>query len=134
VNAVSIAGNLTKDPELRFTTSGKGVATMNIAVNRRFQVNNEWQEDVSFFTVVVWGERADNACASFTKGDRVLVVGRLEQRTYTTKEGDKRSQVEIIASDIGPSLSWATARIERVSKRQSDADFVPVSTDTEPAF
>jgi single-strand DNA-binding protein len=127
MNAVSIAGNLTRDPELRFTTSGKSVCSLNVAVNRRYQVNNEWQEDVSFFTAVVWGDRAENAAASFAKGDRVMIGGRLEQRSYETPEGDKRSVVEIVASDVAASVSWAQLRIERVGRR-SDAADMPAPT------
>jgi single-strand DNA-binding protein len=128
MNAVSIAGNLTRDPELRYTTSGKSVCSLNLAVNRRYQVNNEWQEDVSFFTAVVWGERGEHAAASFAKGNRVSVCGRLDQRSYETTEGDKRSVVEIIASEVAASVTYATCEITRVVRDQPAAEFpVPVA-------
>ena len=115
-NSVTLVGNLTKDPELRFTTGGRGVASFGLAVSRRFQVNNEWQEQTSFFNVVAWGTLGENAAASLTKGTRIVVTGRLEQRSYETKEGEKRSVVEINADEIGPSLRWARAEIERIAR------------------
>ena len=80
-NTVTLVGNLTRDPELRYTTGGRGVASFGIAVNRRYQVNGEWQEQTSFFNVVAWGTLGENAAASLTKGTRVIVTGRLEQRS-----------------------------------------------------
>jgi single-strand DNA-binding protein len=79
-------------------------------------VNNEWQEQTSFFNVSAWGTLGENAAASLTKGTRIIVTGRLEQRQYETKEGEKRSVVEIIADEIGPSLRWARAEVERVAR------------------
>ena len=81
-----------------------------------FRSNNEWQEQTSFFNVVAWGSLGENAAASLTKGTRVVVTGRLEQRQYETKEGEKRSVVEINADEIGPSLRWARAEIERIAR------------------
>ena len=115
-NTVTLVGNLTKDPELRFTTGGRGVASFGLAVSRRYQVNNEWQEQTSFFNVVAWGTLGENAAASLNKGTRVIVSGRLEQRQYETKEGEKRSVVEVNADEIGPSLRWARAEVERVAR------------------
>ena len=106
-------GNLTREPELRFTAGGRGVATLGLAVSRRFQVNNEWQEQTSFFNVVCWGTLGENAAASLTKGTRVMVTGRLEQRSYDTQDGEKRSVVEIVADEVGPSLRWATCQVDR---------------------
>jgi single-strand DNA-binding protein len=79
-------------------------------------VNNEWQEQTSFFNVVAWGTLGENAAASLNKGTRIIVTGRLEQRQYETKEGEKRSVVEIIADEIGPSLRWARAEVERIAR------------------
>ncbi len=90
-STVTIVGNLTRDPELRFTAGGKGVASFGVAVNRRYQVNGEWQEKTSFFNVTAWDQLGENAAASLTKGARIIVSGRLEQREYETKEGEKRS-------------------------------------------
>ncbi len=115
-STVTITGTLTRDPELRFTQGGRGVATIGVAVNYRFQRNNEWVEEASFFNVTAWGTLAENASASLTKGSRVIVTGRLQQRSYETQQGEKRSVVEIIADEIGPSLRWATAQIEKTSR------------------
>lgn len=113
---VTLAGNLTRDPELRFTAGGKGVASFGLAVSRRYQVNNEWQEQTSFFNVTAWGTLAENLAASLSKGARVIVSGRLEQRDYEAKDGAKRSVVEVVADEIGPSLRWARATVERVER------------------
>ncbi len=115
-STVTIVGNITRDPELRFTAGGKGVASFGVAVGRRFQQNGEWQEKTSFFNVTAWDTLGENVAASLTKGTRVLVTGRLEQREYETKEGEKRNVVEIVADEIGPSLRWARAEVERVAR------------------
>lgn len=112
-NTVTLIGNLTRDPELRYTTGGRGVASFGLAVNRRYQQNGEWQEQTSFFNIVCWGDLGENAAASLTKGSRTIVTGRLEQRSWDTQEGDKRSVVEVIADEVGPSLRWAQAQVER---------------------
>jgi len=116
-NTITLVGNLTRDPELRFTTTGRGVASFGIAVSRRYQVNGEWQEQTSFFNVTAWGELGENAAASLTKGARIVVTGRLEQREYTTREGDKRTAIDVIADELGPSLRWATATVERTTEK-----------------
>ena len=121
-NTVTLVGNLTRDPELRFTTGGRGVASFGLAVNRRYQQNGEWQDQTSYFNIVAWGQMGENAAATLTKGMRVMVTGRLEQREYTTREGDKRSTIEINADEIGPSLRWATAQVERTA-REGGNDF-----------
>jgi single-strand DNA-binding protein len=112
-NSITVVGNLTRDPELRYTTGGRGVASFGIAVNRRYQQNGEWQEQTSFFNVVAWGTLGENVSASLTKGTRAIVTGRLEQRSWDTPEGEKRSVVEIVADEIGPALRWAQAQVER---------------------
>jgi single-strand DNA-binding protein len=119
-NTVTLTGNLTKDPELRYTTGGRGVASFGLAVNRRYQVNGEWQEQVSFFNVVAWADLGENAAASLHKGNRVMVTGRLEQRSFDTREGEKRNITEVIADDLGPSLRWAQAQVERISRDSAD--------------
>jgi single-strand DNA-binding protein len=115
-NTVTVVGNLTRDPELRFTTGGKGIASFGVAVNRRYQQNGEWQEKVSFFNVSAWDTLGENAAASLTKGTRVIITGRLEQREYETQQGEKRNVVEIVADEIGPSLRWARAEVERTQR------------------
>ena len=117
-STVTGTGTLTRDPELRFTAGGKGVASFGIAVNRRYQKNNEWVEQTSFFNVTAWGTLGENAAASLTKGMRVIVTGRLDQRSYETQQGEKRSVVEIVADEIGPSLRWATAQVEKVARSE----------------
>jgi single-strand DNA-binding protein len=122
-NSVTLIGNLTRDPELRFTTGGRGVASFGLAVNRRYQQNGEWQEQTSFFNVVCWGDLGENAATSLTKGARAIVTGRLEQRSWETQDGEKRSVVEVIAEEVGPSLRWATAQIERTERSSGDGGF-----------
>lgn len=115
-NSITLVGNLTRDPELRFTTGGRGVASFGIAVGRRYQVNGEWQEQTSYFNITAWGTLGENAAATLTKGSRVIVTGRLEQREYTNRDGDKRTAIEIVADELGPSLRWATAQVERTPR------------------
>ena len=115
-NTVTLVGNLTKDPDLRYTTSGRGVAAFGLAVNRRYQQNGEWQEQTSFFNIVAWGDLGEHVSASLSKGDRAIVTGRLEQRSYETKEGEKRNVTEVIADECGPSLRWAEATVERITR------------------
>lgn len=112
-NSVTLVGNLTKDPELRFLPTGRQVTSFGLAVARRYQQNGEWVEQTSFFNVTVWGDLGENVAGSVTKGSRVIVVGTLEQREYTTKAGEKRTAVEVIADEVGPSLRWATTQIDR---------------------
>jgi len=119
-NSVTLIGNLVDDPELRFTPSGVALAKVRFAVNRRYQDRNgEWQEDTSFFGGTLWRDAAENCAESLTKGTRVIVNGRLEQRSWETQEGDKRSVVEVAIDEIGPSLRWATATVTR-SPRSGD--------------
>lgn len=114
-NNVTVAGNCTRSPELRFTPSGAAVATFGLAVNRRWQnrQTQEWEEQVSFFDVTCWGQLGENVAECIDKGARVVVTGRLEQRTWETEEGGKRSKVEIVADEVAPSLRWATATVVR---------------------
>jgi single-strand DNA-binding protein len=119
-NAITVVGNVTRDPELKFLNSGQAALKMSIAVNRRWQnrQTQEWEERVSYFEVVGYGAMAENAANSLTKGSRVIVSGRLEQRTWETENGDKRSIVEINADEIGPSLKWATAVVTRTPRAE----------------
>jgi single-strand DNA-binding protein len=119
-NNITLVGNLTRDPELRFTPSGQPLAQFGMAVNRRWQNRQgEWQEDTSFFNVVVWGDHGENASDSLGKGDRVIVTGRLDQRSWETEQGEKRSVIEVIADEVGPSLRWATAEVKKSERRSS---------------
>lgn len=114
-NTVTLVGNVTRDPELRFTPSGQAVATFGLAVNRRWQnrSTNEWEEQVSFFDVKCWAQMAENVSESLGRGSRVIVNGRLEQRSWESEQGDKRSKVEVVADEIAPSLRWATATVTK---------------------
>jgi single-strand DNA-binding protein len=118
-NTVTVVGNATRDPELRFTPSGQAVASFGLAVNRRWQnrQTNEWEEATSFFDVTCWAQMAENVAESVQKGARIVVTGRLDQRSWETDNGEKRSKVEIVADEIAPSLKWATAQISRNERR-----------------
>ena len=122
-NNLTLIGNATRDPELRFTPSGQGVASFGLAVNRRWQnkQTNEWEEATSFFDVVAWGSLGENVAESVTKGARLIVVGRLDQRSWESDSGEKRSKVEIVADEIGPSLRWATAEVSKNERRSEGA-------------
>jgi single-strand DNA-binding protein len=119
-NTVTVIGNVTRDPELRFTPSGQAIATFGLAVNRRWQnrQTQEWEEQVSFFDVTCWAQLGQNVSDTLVKGSRTIVTGRLEQRSWETDQGDKRSKVEIIADEVGPSLRWATADITKNERRE----------------
>ena len=118
-NSVTLAGNITRDPELRFTPNGQATASFGLAVNRRWQdrQSGERQEATSFFDVVCWREMAENVSESLVRGSRVVVTGRLEQRSWENQEGERRSKVEVVADDIGPSLRWATATVTKNERR-----------------
>jgi single-strand DNA-binding protein len=107
---VSFAGNLTDQPELRHTESGIARAMFRVAVAGRRE------QEASFFSVVVWRDQAEHAAASLSKGSRVVIVGRLQQRSWTAEDGSTRSVVEVLADELGPSLRWATATPSRATR------------------
>jgi single-strand DNA-binding protein len=116
---ITIVGNLVEDPNLRFTASGQAVASFRIASTPRFldKATNEWKDgDGLFLTVNVWRQMAENCAESLVKGSRVIVQGRLKQRSYETKEGEKRTVYEVEADDVGPSLRNATARVNKTTR------------------
>ncbi|HTL86415.1 MAG TPA: single-stranded DNA-binding protein [Acidimicrobiia bacterium] len=117
-NSITISGNITREPEMRYTPSGVSKVTFGVAVNRswRNQQTQEWEEQTSFFNVVAWRQLAENISATLTKGSRVVVSGRLEQRSWETEQGEKRSIVEIVADDVAASLRFATAEIHKVER------------------
>jgi single-strand DNA-binding protein len=120
-NHTTIVGNLVEDPELRFTSSGIAVANMRVAVTQRIQQDGEWRDgDTSFLRVNVWRGQAEHLADSLAKGNRVMVTGRLRQRTWETPEGEKRSVTEIEADEVGASLKFATAKVERASERATN--------------
>ena len=111
--SVSFTGNLTDDPEVRSTQIGIARAMFRVAVSGRRE------QEVSFFTVVVWRDQAEHAAQSLSKGSRVVVVGRLQQRSWAIEDGSARSTVEVVAEELGPSLRWATATTTRATRSQS---------------
>jgi single-strand DNA-binding protein len=135
-NTVSIVGNLTREPELRFTPSGQATATFGIAVNRTWtdRQSQERRESTSFFDVVCWGTLAENAATSLTRGTRVVVTGRLDQRSWESQEGDRRSKVEITAEEIAPSLRWATVHVTKNERRSPDSGNGEHHAAPEPAY
>ncbi len=121
-NATTLSGNLTRDPEIRYTRDGQAHATFGMAVNRRWQPrgSDEWEEATSFFDVVCWRDLAENVALSLVKGSRVIVTGRLEQSSWENDNGERRSRVEVSAEEVGPSLRFATAEISRTERRGPD--------------
>src|SRR5829696_3971789 len=117
-NHTTIVGNLVEDPEVRFTQNGIAVTNLRVAVTQRIQQDGEWRDgDTCFFKVNVWRGQAEHLAESLGKGDRVMVTGRLRQRSWETPEGEKRSVTELEADEVGASLKWATAKVERSSQR-----------------
>lgn len=113
-------GNLTQDPTLRYTQSNKAVVNVGLAVNHRYQVNGDWQEETSFLDLTIWGELAENVATSLTKGTRVIVDGRLRVRPWT--QGEKKGiNVEVIVNSIGPDLRWATAEVKKNARPSEES-------------
>ena len=118
-NTVTVVGNVTRDPELRFAQSGMAIASFGVAWNRRRQ---DQEDEVSFFDVTCFRQLAENVAESIRKGSRVVIYGTLQQRSWETDGGDRRSKVEILADDVAPSLKWATAAITR-NERPGGGDY-----------
>ncbi|WP_109523350.1 MULTISPECIES: single-stranded DNA-binding protein [Nocardia] len=117
---ITVIGNLTSDPELRFTPAGAAVANFTVASTPRvFDRNaNEWKDgDSLFLRCTIWREAAENIAESLTRGARVIVSGRLKQRSYETREGEKRTVVELEVDEVGPSLRYATAKVNKADRR-----------------
>jgi single-strand DNA-binding protein len=110
--SVSFAGNLTDQPEVRYTEGGIARAMFRVAVSGRRE------QEASFFTVVVWCDQAEHAAASLSKGSRIVVMGRLQHRSWTAEDGTARSTVEVVAEELGASLRWATATTTRTTRSQ----------------
>jgi single-strand DNA-binding protein len=116
---VTIVGNLTNDPELRFTPSGAAVASFTVASTPRVldKTTNEWKDgEALFMRCSVWRQYAENVAESLSKGSRVIVTGRLKQRSYETREGEKRTVVEMEVDEVGPALKYATAKVNKVAR------------------
>ena len=110
--AISFAGNLTQDPEVRYTEGGIARVMFRVAVSGRRE------QEASFFTVIIWRDQAEHAAESLAKGSRVVVMGKLQQRTWTAEDGSARSVVEVVAEELGASLRWATATTTRTTRSQ----------------
>jgi single-strand DNA-binding protein len=118
---VTLTGNLTDDPDLRFTPNGNPVANFRLAVTARIKDGDSWRDgDTSFFRVNVWRQLAEHVAESLTKGDRAIVIDQLKSRSWETPEGDKRSVVEVEADEVAPSLRWATTKPERAPNSAKD--------------
>jgi single-strand DNA-binding protein len=118
---VSLIGNLTDDPEVRFTPGGTQVGSFRLAVTPRVRDGEGWKDgETSFFRVNLWRDLAAHTTDSLSKGDRVIVLGRLRARSWETPEGERRSVVEVEAEELGPSLKWATATPQRTRKAGND--------------
>jgi single-strand DNA-binding protein len=117
---VTVTGNLTSDPELKFTPNGAAVANFRVAVTARVRDGNAWRDgETSFYRVVAWRDLAEHVTDSLGKGDRVLVVGQLRMRSWETDQGEQRSLVEVTAEEVGPSLKWATAKPQRAARAKN---------------
>jgi single-strand DNA-binding protein len=116
-STATIVGNVTRDPEIRYTSGGAAKASFSVAVSRRRKRNDEWIEETSFLDVVCWRELAENVGESITKCTRVVCAGRFEQRSWETDKREKRSVVELVADEVAPSLRWATATVNKNERR-----------------
>ena len=123
---ITVIGNLTDDPELRFTPSGAAVAKFRVASTPRFmdKSSNEWKDgEPLFLSCTVWRQAAENVAESLQRGARVIVSGRLKQRTYETREGEKRTVIELEVDEIGPSLRYATAKVQKMQRSGGGGGF-----------
>jgi single-strand DNA-binding protein len=121
---ITVVGNTTSEPELRFTPSGKAVANFTVASTPRFfdKASNEWKDGGALFLRCnAWGQVAENVAESLVRGTRVIVTGRLKQRSYETREGEKRTTVELEVDEVGPSLKFATVKVNKVARGGSDS-------------
>lgn len=121
-NQVTLVGNITDDPELRFTPSGSAVANFTVAINRRIRQGDQWEDRLDgFFNCSCWRDMAENAAESLRKGARVVVVGRLQQRSWEDREGNRRTAIEVQVDEVAPSLRWATASIQKSQRSSGSA-------------
>jgi single-strand DNA-binding protein len=122
-NQVTLVGNLTDDPELRYTPNGTPVATFTVAINRRTRdESGQWKDgETSFLRCNVWRQQAENVAESLSKGARAIVVGRLRQRSWDTPEGQKRTVIEVEVESVGPALEWAKATVTKTPRSDSEA-------------
>tara|TARA_R110000764_G_scaffold148376_1_gene236276 strand:+ start:3406 stop:3828 length:423 start_codon:yes stop_codon:yes gene_type:complete len=123
-NIINIVGTIGKEPELRYTTSGRGICSFSVATNRKWKnkQNDKWEEETCWHNIVAWAELGENAAASLVKGNRVMVSGRLSNRSYDDREGNKKYITEIIADNIGAELRFATCTVERIEREKANTN------------
>ncbi len=131
---ITLVGNLTREPDLRFGASGSAFTTLGLAATHRYQRNGEWQEETTFIDVKLFGALAENAAASLDKGHRVVVSGRLKQETWEAKDGTKRTSFVVLADEVALSFRHARAQVERIVREtnQSAQRQDPIYGDEEP--
>ena len=123
---ITIIGNLKDAPELRFTAQGKAVANFVVAESKRVKDGNEWKDGpTTWWSCSIWDAAAENAAESLSKGQRVIVVGEVAQRSYETSQGEKRTVFEVTASEVGVSLKWATAKVEKATGNRAGFNAKP---------
>lgn len=119
-STLTISGSLGKDPELRYTNGGKALCSLTVAVSHRYRKDEVWQEETAWWDVTVWGDMAENIAASCVKGTRVVCYGRVKQDEWDDKNtGTKRTKMVLVADDVGVSLRWATAVVDRIERERS---------------
>jgi single-strand DNA-binding protein len=133
---ITVVGNLTDDPELRFTPTGAAVAKFRVAATPRFldKASGEWKDgEPLFLSCTVWRQVAENVAESLQRGARVIVSGRLRQRSYETREGDKRTVIELEVDEVGPSLRFAQAKVAKMNRSRANGDgFIPAQAPDDP--
>lgn len=135
-NTCTLTGNVTREPTLRYTPSGQAVASFSLAVNRRWQnrQTQEWEEAVSFIDITCWAQLGENVAESVPKGSRVTVTGRLDQQSWETPEGEKRSKIVVVADDVAASLRWAQVAITRNERGEGGGQAAPNYNDQDEPF
>jgi single-strand DNA-binding protein len=124
-NKVLLMGNLTRDPELRFTSNGSALAKFGLAVNRKYKAGEEWKEEVCFVDITVWGKQAENCAEYLSKGRPVFIEGRLQFSSWETDDGQKRNKLEVVANTV----QFLGGRSEGMGKPNMEAEDVPVKDD-----
>ena len=118
-NTITLTGNITRDPEMKFTGGGMAISSFGLAVsNRKKNLSGEYEDEANFFDITVFGSLAENVATTLQKGNRVILSGRLDWSQWQTDSGEKRSKVQVIADSIGPDLRWATAVVTKASSEK----------------
>ena len=117
---LTVVGNATAEPELRFTPGGDPVCDIRLASNRKWKSGDDWEEETTFYKATVWGQMAENCADSIAKGTNIMVIGQLEVEEWETDDGETRFNLKIRAEDVAVSLRWQTAEVERVKKKDDE--------------